>query len=211
MRVTADDVSYAYPGTDRRLFTGLAASWGAGTLSALCGPSGSGKSTLLDLLGGLRRPDEGAVTIFDDDRPLPPAHHRQACAWVVQSNILFSHRTVIDNVLIGALVAGRTLADAREAATASLARIGLHGKERQLVDSLSGGEQQRLTIARCLLSSADVILADEPTGNLDAHNTSLVVDCLRVAAQAGKTVIVATHDHAVVSACDAVVDLAEGR
>lgn len=210
MRLTASDVAFSYPRSPERLLTGVEGSWRAGTLCALKGPSGSGKSTLLDLLGGIRHPDEGTITLLDDqERPVPPAQHRQACTWVLQSNIVFAHRTVMDNAMISALVAGESVAKAREEASAILDRFGLAGKEDRVVNALSGGEQQRLTIARSLLSAAQIVLADEPTGNLDARNTALVVDCLRIAASAGKIVIVATHDQAVVAACDAVMDLAE--
>ncbi|MGN8553444.1 UNVERIFIED_CONTAM: ATP-binding cassette domain-containing protein [Microbacterium sp. SLM126] len=212
MRLTASNVGFSYPGSRERLFTGVEGSWHAGTMCALMGPSGSGKSTLLDLLGGLRQTDEGAVTCYDgDQRVVAPALHRQACTWVLQSNIVLAQRTVIDNVMISALVAGETPAKARHEAHETLARFGLGGREERVVNSLSGGEQQRVTIARCLLSPAEIVLADEPTGNLDARNTSLVIDCLRIAANAGKIVIVATHDHAVVAACDGAMDLSEAR
>jgi ABC-type lipoprotein export system ATPase subunit len=212
VRLRASDVAFSYPGSDRPLFTGFDGSWNAGTVCALRGPSGSGKSTLLDILGGVRQPHMGSVTLYDsDERAVTPARHRQACSWVLQSNIVFAHRSVMDNVMITALVAGRSVAEARRDTGETLARFGLAGKEARVVNTLSGGEQQRLTIARCLLSPAEVVLADEPTGNLDARNTALVVDCLRIAADAGKTVIVATHDQAVVSACDFVTDLADAR
>jgi ABC-type lipoprotein export system ATPase subunit len=210
VRLTASNVAFSYPGSRERLFTGVEGTWHAGTMCALTGPSGSGKSTLLDILGGLRQPDEGTVTCYDSDqRTVPLALQRQACTWVVQSNIVFAQRTVLDNVMISALIAGVTPARARHEASEILARFGLAGTEERVVNSLSGGEQQRLTIARCLLSPAAIVLADEPTGNLDARNTALVVDCLRIAAKAGKVVIVATHDHAVVAACDSAMDLSE--
>jgi ABC-type lipoprotein export system ATPase subunit len=212
VRLTVNDVAFSYPRTDLPLFRGLDFTFEPGTVSALRGPSGSGKSTLLDILGGLRQPDEGKVTATDSQGvTLAPAGHREACSWVLQSNIVLARRTVIDNVAISALVTGVPVGQALREAIETLARFGLAGKETRVVDSLSGGEQQRVTIARCVLSPAEVLLADEPTGNLDARNTSLVIDCLRVAASAGKTVIVATHDAAVVAACDSVMDLTDAR
>lgn len=208
MRLILHQVSYSYPASGR-LFADLNGEWTPGTLNALTGPSGSGKSTLLDLLGALQRPDEGSVRLTSTlGDVLAPERHRRACSWVLQSNILFGRRSVIDNVVISAAIAGGQSRASRREAIEVLARLNLAGREERVVDTLSGGEQQRVTIARCLMAPAGILLADEPTGNLDAGNTALVVEGLRVAADAGKTVIVATHDDAVVAACDSVLDLA---
>lgn len=208
MRVVASGVGFSYRRSPVALFRGIAGEWAEGTVGALRGPSGSGKSTFLDIIGGLRLPTEGAVVMdAGGDAPLPREQQKTACAWVLQTNTLLSRRSVIHNVRISSLIAGVAPAAAEAKSLETLDRLGLQNLRDRTVESLSGGEQQRVTIARCLLSSADVILADEPTGNLDARNTELVVRCLRLAAEEGKTVIVATHDPAVVDACDSALDL----
>jgi ABC-type lipoprotein export system ATPase subunit len=160
-------------------------------------------------VGALRVPTAGSVELRDGDLVLPPSAHRRACAWVLQNNVLLTGRSTIDNVAIGALAGGIPLSKATRAASDALDLLGLVDRRDFVVDSLSGGEKQRVTIARSLISPSRVILADEPTGNLDRANTGLVVDSLRAAASTGRIVVVATHDPAVVVACDTSLRLRE--
>ncbi|CAN7150380.1 ATP-binding cassette domain-containing protein [Microbacterium maritypicum] len=209
MRMTASQLSFAYEGSPRFLFEKLEIDLLQGSITALTGPSGSGKSTLLDILGAARDATAGAVHLYgDENEELTRQEHKSQCAWVLQSNLVLSKRTVLDNVTIGAFAHGRRGKEVHDEAHQVLEVFGLADKAKSKVNSLSGGEQQRVTIARCLLAPTRVILADEPTGNLDHENTQLVGDCLRTAAESGKIVIVATHDEAIVKRCDEVVDLA---
>lgn len=207
MRLVLDDVSFRYDARRPALFEGVSFSWAPGTLGALKGPSGAGKSTLLDILGGLRPPTSGSCLFEDADLSSTDGRWRGECAWVLQSNAVLSQRTTLDNVSIGALARGSSVDEARRAAREALDSFGLGEKQDMPVDLLSGGEKQRVTIARCLISPSRVVLADEPTGNLDAENTLLVAQSLRVAAASGKIVVVATHDADVVARCDTILDL----
>jgi ABC-type lipoprotein export system ATPase subunit len=211
LRLIADSLSFRYKGMFAPLYSDVSYEWAAGDLGAIVGPSGAGKSTLLDLLGGLRSAEAGSVRLHVDNESgsetLGAAAHRRCCSWVLQANTVFSGRTVIDNVTISRRVKADRRSDESGDASRVLSQLGLGEKEGRLVDSLSGGELQRVTIARCILAETGVILADEPTGNLDAANTALVVSALRAAADSGKMVIVATHDRAVFDKCDSVLSL----
>ncbi|MFK4806162.1 ABC transporter ATP-binding protein [Microbacterium sp. ZW CA_36] len=203
MRLTLTNLSFSYSRGTTALFEEISAEWVRGTLNAVQGPSGSGKSTLMDILGGLRAPTSGSILLTDDNAPVgTPIDRRMACAWVLQNNSVLSGRSTLDNVMIGAVARGMTPRSARPLALDALQRLGLGERVASPVNSLSGGEQQRVTIARCLISPSTVILADEPTGNLDAANARLVAQSLREAASSGKLVVVATHDLDVVDLCD---------
>lgn len=211
MRLVARDLSYRHRGSTEPLLTAVNHQWSSGKMSALVGPSGAGKSTLLDLLGGIRLPHEGAVQLeATDGTPrvnLTREQHQLACAWVLQSNLLLKGRTVLENVALTMRFQGHDRRTSTMRAARVLIRLGLGRRLRHVPSELSGGEQQRVTIARSLLSTTPVLLADEPTGNLDAANTRRVVQALRAAADDGKIVIVATHDPSVYRVCDDVLDL----
>ena len=165
---------------------------------------------MLDILGGIRSPTQGVVLLEDElGRALSTAQHARSCAWILQSNLVLGRRTVLDNVTIGALAQGVPAREARDRARAALDLLGIAPHAQVPVDRLSGGEQQRVTVARCIASPSAVLLADEPTGSLDAFNTGLVVECLQRAAASNQIVFVATHDDAVKSGCARVLDLSE--
>ncbi len=208
MSLVLEDVGFRYgPGADV-LFSGISLEWKLGSLNAVEGPSGCGKSTLLDLLGGLRQPTSGTVLLRDHgDGASRVLDRRAASAWILQNNLVLSGRPVLDNVLIGATARGMKPSSARHAAVAAIEYLGLGSRLSTVVNDLSGGEQQRVTIARCLCSPSKLILADEPTGNLDAKNARLVTAGLKAASRAGKLVVVATHDGDVVEACDSSLSL----
>lgn len=209
MPLKLEKVSYRYGRATSTLFENVSAEWHTGSLVAIQGPSGSGKSTLLDLIGGLRSPTSGSITLTHEGTKHERANRRSASSWILQNNAVLSGRTTVDNVMIGATARGASVAEARISALAALEYLGLTERASTLVNTLSGGEQQRVTIARCLISPSLVIIADEPTGNLDATNADLVAQSLRAAARAGKIVLVATHDPDVANACDSVLALRE--
>jgi putative ABC transport system ATP-binding protein len=173
----------------------------AGELVALEGPSGSGKTTLLQLLGALDRPSEGVVSF--EGRDLATLRDGELAAlrlgafgFVFQQFNLIPTLSALQNVEVALAPAGVRGSSLRERAAALLAEVGLAERAAHLPAHLSGGEQQRVAIARALATEPRVILADEPTGNLDSATGSDVIELLAgLAAQRGATVIVATHDH----------------
>jgi putative ABC transport system ATP-binding protein len=200
-RAVLDDVSMAVAGGD---------------MVALYGPSGSGKSTLLAVLAGLEPPDEGEVRFEGRDLHGLPAEQRRALrrgriALVLQAYGLLALLTVRENVELAQRLSGRDLAQARAAATGWLEELGLAGRAEHRAEELSGGEQQRVALARALAGGADLLLADEPTAELDEANRDRALALLRAAADQGTAVVVATHDPAVVACCDRMLRLTDGR
>lgn len=180
---------------------GVNLSIGRGESVALVGPSGSGKSTLLEIIGGLLKPDSGTVT-----RELS----QSAMRWIFQTPTALERRTAIANVRIGALaVMPRRNAEAE--ARQALEQIGLGELADQPVHDLSGGEQQRVQVARALAGAPPLVLADEPSGQLDRRSTELVTEAMRTLLKKGTAFVVATHDRQVVDWCDRVLALQDGR
>ncbi|MCR6487468.1 ABC transporter ATP-binding protein [Amycolatopsis sp. OK19-0408] len=187
----------------------------AGQTLAVTGPSGCGKSTLLHLLGGLDRPTHGKVWLGGrrvdhlGERALARLR-RHAIGFVFQDFHLMDELTAAENVELPALVAGASPCAARDRAAALLHRVGLADRARHLPAALSGGQRQRVAIARALVNEPLVLLADEPTGNLDSAATH---DILRLFAElraAGQTLVVVTHDERVAATADRVVSLRDG-
>lgn len=173
------------------LFSDIGFTWDGGDLVALCGPSGSGKSTLLSLLAGWITPTEGELQWSDIDN----------VTWVAQNPYGMAKRTVIDHAVLPLIAQGRSRAHAEARAGAVLATFGLESALRTPFGQVSGGEAQRLMLARAVLSEANLVLVDEPTAQLDACNASTVIDALRALADPTRIVVVATHDDRVVSRC----------
>jgi putative ABC transport system ATP-binding protein len=187
----------------------------AGSALALSGPSGSGKSTLLHVIAALERPDEGTVTVggrsLGELSRRELARHRRGLGFVFQRFNLLPALTVIDNVLAPVLPY-RTEFDKQRRAEELLAAVGLEGRESSLPSRLSGGQQQRVAIARALINRPPIVLADEPTGNLDSRTGAGIVDLLlELRERQGTTVVLATHDPQVAARCDRVVRLLDGR
>ena len=186
-----------------------------GELVAVVGRSGSGKSTLLHLLGGLDHPDIGTIEVAGsrlhelDERGLTGVRRRHV-GFVFQSFHLLPELSGVENVLLPARIA-RDGAEAAPRARALLAELGLTGVAPRLPTTLSGGEQQRLAIARALVNDPALLLADEPTGNLDEDSGAAVLELLRRAADTGRAVIVVTHDRAATALADRVLRLQDGR
>ncbi|SCL68555.1 ABC transporter ATP-binding protein [Micromonospora chersina] len=187
----------------------------AGSVVALTGPSGSGKSTLLHLIGAIEQADRGSVTVDDVEvttlRRAALARYRQRVGFVFQRYHLLPALTVLDNV-IAPVLPRRGRADHAARARELLEAVGLAGRERALPAQLSGGQQQRVAIARALMGAPRLLLADEPTGNLDSTTGAQILDLLLdLRDRHGMTILLATHEQAVAARCDRLVRLGDGR
>ncbi|HEX6985918.1 MAG TPA: ABC transporter ATP-binding protein [Planctomycetaceae bacterium] len=211
------DIAFGYPRSDFRLAVpSLAVA--AGEKVALVGPSGSGKTTLLDLIAGVRTPGRGRIVVDDAVVSELSDTKRRAfrlanVGFVFQTFELFGHLTVRENVLFPAAVSGR-LRRERAAFDSELHRlaeaVGLSGRLDRRVERLSRGEQQRVALCRALVHRPPVLLADEPTGNLDPGNKATAMRLLvDAAADRGSTLLVATHDESLLPLFDRVLDLRE--
>jgi putative ABC transport system ATP-binding protein len=186
-----------------------------GDFVAVVGPSGSGKTTLLNLLGGLDTPTDGSVRI--DGRDVAAMSDIEATdfrrgklGFVFQFFNLLPGLRAWENVAVPALLDGRRMRDARPRAEELLEQVGLLERSEHLPSELSGGELQRLSLARALMPDPVLVLADEPTGNLDAGNGTVVLQLLREAAAQGRAVVVATHDVRVTEHATRTVTLRDG-
>ena len=188
-----------------------------GEMIATMGPSGSGKSTLLNILGGLDRPSAGSVTIdgkemtgLNDDELT--RLRREKIGFVFQFFNLLQTLTAFENVALPLHLAGVSRKDARSRAGAMLEAVNLKDRADHLPDELSGGEQQRVAMARALVLNPPLILADEPTGNLDSHNGQEVLALFKeLQNQFGTTVIMVTHDPKAAAYCNRILTMQDGQ
>jgi putative ABC transport system ATP-binding protein len=179
------------------------------------GPSGCGKSTLLHLLGGLERPTAGEVWLGDQriDRLSEKALarlRRRSVGFVFQAFHLMDELTAVENVELPALLAGHSPRTARKTATDLLERVGLADRARFLPTALSGGQRQRVAIARALSNDPLVVLADEPTGNLDSAATLEVLRLFDSLHKAGQTLVIVTHDSRIAAIADRLISMRDG-
>lgn len=203
------------PAGELVILDGIDLSVNAGEALAIVGPSGSGKSTLLGLLAGLDAPSSGDVRMLgqslaglDEDGRADLRAGR--VGFVFQSFHLVPGLSALENVMLPLELAGRDRAG--ETAMQALERVGLAGRAEHLPNQLSGGEQQRVAMARAFATGPALLFADEPTGNLDGHTGARVMDTLfRLRAELGTTLILVTHDEAVAARCDRRLTMSDGR
>jgi putative ABC transport system ATP-binding protein len=187
----------------------------AGAFVALTGASGSGKSTLLHMIGAIERPDYGVITVGGTDvtalRGNAQADYRRTVGFVFQRYNLLPGLTALDNV-IAPVLPYRTSWDKRGRARDLLAAVGLAGRERSLPSRMSGGEQQRIAIARALINTPPLLLADEPTGNLDSATATEILDLLaRLRAEHHITILLVSHDPQVAARSERLIRLRDGE
>lgn len=196
---------------DRQILSDIDVEFAPGTITAVSGPSGSGKTTLLSIAGGLLEPTAGAATYDGIPTWRGTGDPRPEIAFVLQVYGLVPILSAAENVAVALRARGIGPDEADEQALASLARFGIGDLGDRQVEELSGGQMQRVALARGLAVGAEVLLADEPTSELDEINRGLVLVELRAEARRGAVVVVATHDPAVVEACDRHIVIDEGR
>ena len=212
--LTLDQVSYQYKGAARPALNNVSCSFSEGQVSVILGPSGSGKTTLLSLLAVLDRPSLGKISL--DGRDLAAEdmdrYRQKDISLIFQAFQLFPLLTVLENVCYPMELNGVSRKDAQAQAKRLLKQVGIgEEKYRRYPSRLSGGEQQRVAIARSLASGSKILLADEPTGNLDVENTKNVVNILcELAHEGGYCVVIVTHDASVAHSADHVFRMVDG-
>lgn len=188
----------------------------AGEFTSVIGPSGSGKSTLLHMLGALDRPDSGSIRfrgeeIGDLDEEQQSEFRRHRVGFVFQFFNLLPTLSAWENVAVPKLLDGTGLRRAEPRARELLGRVGLAARAEHRPAELSGGQMQRVAVARALIMDPPLILADEPTGNLDSKTGASILELLAGVAESGNSVVMVTHDRGAVDYCDRVITLGDGR
>lgn len=186
-----------------------------GELVYLAGPSGAGKSTLLKMVAAIERPTSGTVSVNGQDigklaAPGIPFLRRNL-GLILQQQKLLNDRSILQNTMLPLIVTGAARAEAEQRARAALDKVGLLDRAKALPQELSGGEQQRVSIARAIVNRPQIILADEPTANLDRVAANRVLDALRAFHAAGVTCVVSTHDEQVLDSAARVIHLDHGQ
>ena len=187
----------------------------AGAFVAIMGASGSGKSTLLHAIGGLDHPTRGRIVVGGDeitalDEQALSAYRRRRVGFVFQKFNLIAAFTALENVAFPLIFAGVPLRQRRQSAERALEAVGLGSRQQHRPSELSGGEQQRVAVARALVNDPDLLLADEPTGNLDSQTSLEVMKLLREICEAGRTVLLVTHDERLAGQAGHIVRMRDG-
>ena len=211
-----DDLTKTYPGEPPvHALRGVNLTVDQGELVGIVGPSGSGKTTLLQLMGTLDRPTSGHVRITGLDVATMPGDdiaylRATGIGFIFQQFFLAEHATALDNVADGLLYAGVPLKQRRERALDALDLVGLAGRPHARPTQLSGGQRQRVAIARALVGQPRIVLADEPTGNLDQATGQSILTLIDQLHQAGSTIVVITHDHVIAERMPRKVEIIDG-
>jgi len=212
------DLSHSFLEGDERVnaLRGVSFEASAGELTSIVGPSGCGKSTLLYLLGLLDQPDSGEIII--DGKEISKSNEEQrtmlrnqSIGFVFQFHFLIKELTAVENVSLPAQKKGLSKKIALEKASDVLCKLGLESKRERFANKLSGGEQQRVAIARALVNSPALLLADEPTGNLDSANSENVFELLQnLAREQNIAVLMVTHNEEIANRCDKIISIRDG-
>lgn len=220
--IKVENITKTFPIGDEKsnslhVLRGISLNIQAGEIIAIVGASGAGKSTLLHILGTLDRPTSGKV-MYDDDDVFKYGDERIArfrnefVGFVFQFHHLLPEFTVLENVCMPALIQGKTLFDVRMKAKELLRSVGVEDKSMSKPSTLSGGEQQRVAVARALMNSPKVVLADEPSGNLDTANAAQLHDLIRdLSRTLGQTFVIVTHNETFARQADRIVKLVDGK
>ena len=188
-----------------------------GEVVSIVGPSGAGKTTLLQIMGTLDQPDSGRIVIHGEDvsgfsQKRLARFRNQHLGFVFQFHQLLPEFTALENVMIPALIAGRDEAESKEEATKLLTRLGLAERASHHPNELSGGEKQRVAVARALINKPQILFADEPTGNLDSKTTKEVMEMIRKFARTfHQTIVLVSHDPEMTEYADRIVTLVDGE
>lgn len=216
-KLSVENVSYTYQGKYQKVqaLKNISCTFEKQKFYAIVGHSGSGKTTLLSMLAGLGTPTEGAVYVdgIDLNETGTERHRRENVSVIYQAFNLFPALTVLENVMYPMQIVHKSKKDAAKQAKALLASVRINETQyNKFPTMLSGGEQQRVAIARALASNAKVILADEPTGNLDTENGTIVIDILRrLVREESYCVIVVTHDLGIAAQADVIYQMTDGK
>jgi putative ABC transport system ATP-binding protein len=209
--------SYEMGGEHVLALDGVSLTVEEGDFLAVTGPSGSGKSTLLFTMGGLLTPTKGAVSVRDTDiyglHPRERARfRRENIGFIFQTFELLPYLTALENVMLPLSIAGIDSVEQRERAREGLSRVGLAKRVGHKPSELSGGEQQRVSIARGIVNQPEILLADEPTGNLDRKTGDGIIDLLKgLNERDGQTIVIVTHDTSTAEEANRVINMIDGR
>lgn len=214
-KLELNNIYYRYKGTEKDVLKGVTAVFDAGKLHAIVGPSGSGKTTLLSIMAGLDEPTSGSIHIDGKNlKEMDADQYRRDCiSMIFQAYQLFPLLTSLENVCFPMECKGIDPKTAIKTGKEVLNALGIKGdKQGRYPANLSGGEQQRVAIARTLATGAKIILADEPTGNLDDDNTARILEILKqLAHEQDFCIIIVTHDTELAESCDSMWNITEGE
>jgi putative ABC transport system ATP-binding protein len=216
IKINNVEKTYTKASVSTPVLRGVTLSIQKGEYVAIMGTSGTGKSTLLNIIGCLDKPTKGeleldGVDVYKLDDDALSALRNKKIGFIFQQFFLLERTTALDNVLLPLIYADEYPEDADQLAKKALAQVGLEDRFEYHANELSGGQQQRVAIARALINDPDVILADEPTGNLDSDSTTEVLEILSRLHQDGRTIIVVTHDRTVADRAQRILELKDGR
>lgn len=216
IKITDIEKTYTKGSVSTQVLQGISLSIERGEYVAIMGTSGTGKTTLMNILGCLDKPTEGqlevdGVDVYELDDDALSALRNEKIGFVFQQFFLLERTTAIDNVLLPLIYADDYPTDATQRAKKALAEVGLEDRTDYYANELSGGQQQRVAIARALINDPAVILADEPTGNIDADSTVEILEIFNRLHKDGRTIVIVTHDRSVAGHAQRILELKDGK